>query len=61
MINAIQTAQYARALLQAKGGKAEAEAAARARHCEQTGKTIEARDWTRVRQAIRAKRGPLQG
>lgn len=61
MINAIQTAEYARALLQAKGPKAEAEAAARARRCEQVGKTAEARDWMKIRQAVHAKRGPIQG
>lgn len=60
MMTAIQTAQYARALLQAKGPRAEAEAAARARRCQETGKTTEARDWARIRQAVRAKRGPGQ-
>jgi len=61
MINAIQTAEYARALLQAKGPKAEAVAAAKAQHCSQVGKIEQARDWTRILQAIHAKRGPIQG
>nr|WP_135504701.1 hypothetical protein [Roseovarius aestuariivivens] len=59
-MSAIHTAQYARALLNAHGGKAEAEAAARARRCKEAGRTAEARDWTKIRAAIRAKRGPLQ-
>ncbi|TDK49620.1 hypothetical protein [Antarcticimicrobium luteum] len=59
-MDAIQTAQYARALYGAHGDKAEAEAAKKARDCELAAKPDEARQWQAVRAAIRALRGPNQ-
>lgn len=61
MMDAIQTAQYARALYASHGDKAEAEAAQKERECQEAGKADEARDWKAVRQAIRQLRGPNQG
>jgi len=60
-MDAVQTAQYARALYHAHGDKAEAEAAQKARECETAGKTAEAEQWQAVRRAIREFRGPNQG
>jgi len=40
----MKTAEYARSLLGAHGDKAEAEAAQKARDCEEAGKTGEAED-----------------
>ena len=60
-MDAIQTAQYARALYTAHGDRAEAEAAQRMRECEAAGNVQEAKDWQAVRQNIRQMRGPNQG
>ena len=60
-MDAIQTMQTARALLDAQGGKAEAEAARRAREFDAKGQAGEAETWARIRQAIRQMRGPHQG
>ncbi len=60
-MDAVQTAQYARALYQAHGDKAEAEPAQKARDCEAAGKPDEAEHWQAVRRAIREFRGPNQG
>lgn len=57
-MNTIQTAQTARALLDAQGPRAEAEAARRARRFDAAGQHGEAEAWTRIRQAIRQMRGP---
>lgn len=59
-MDAIQTTQYARALLHAHGGKAELEAAQKMRRCEDQGKHDEAKDWKRIRMAISQLRGPRQ-
>lgn len=59
-MDAIQTTQYARALLNAHGGKAELEAAQKMRACEQSGKHDEAKDWRKIRMAISEMRGPRQ-
>lgn len=59
-MDAIQTTQYARALLDAHGPQAEAEAAQKARACEAAGKRSEAEDWTRIRRVINSLRGPRQ-
>ena len=59
-MDAVKTAEYASALLSAHGGKAEAEAAAKARQCEAEGKTDEAAQWQAIRSAIIARRGPRQ-
>ncbi|MCX8954487.1 hypothetical protein OU790_13700 [Ruegeria sp. NA] len=60
-MDAIQTAQYARALFAAHGDQAEAEAAQKMRDCEAAGNRQEAQDWQAVRQTIRQIRGPNQG
>lgn len=60
-MDAIRTAEYARALYTAHGDKAEAEAAQKSRACEAAGNPEEAKDWEAVRQAIRQYRGPNQG
>ena len=60
-MDAVQTAQYARALYGAHGNKAEAEAAQKARDCDLANKPNEAEQWQAVRRAIRELRGPNQG
>ena len=60
-MDAIQTTEYARALLSARGNKAMAEAAQRMRDSEEAGKHDEAEDWKRIRLAISEMRGPHQG
>jgi hypothetical protein len=52
-----QTTQYARSLLEAHGGKAEAEAAQKMNAAEEAGKADEAEDWRAIRESIRALRG----
>jgi hypothetical protein len=52
--------EYARALYNAHGDKAEAEAAQKVRACEKAGKTAEAEEWKAVRSAIHELRGPNQ-
>ncbi|WP_170383013.1 hypothetical protein [Ruegeria atlantica] len=59
-MDALQTAQYARALYTAHGDRAEAEAAQKERECEAAGNLQEAKDWQAVRQTIRQMRGPNQ-
>jgi hypothetical protein len=59
-MDAIKTAEYARALYQAHGDAAEAEAARKARNCVDAGRTKEAEDWTAVRRTIRQLRGANQ-
>jgi hypothetical protein len=49
--------EYARALYEAHGDKAEAEAAKKAKQCEEG----EAADWKAIRAAIREIRGANQG
>ena len=49
--------EYARALYQAHGDKAEAEAARKAKLHEDAGETQEAEDWRSIRAAIREIRG----
>ncbi|CUJ88369.1 hypothetical protein RUE5091_00691 [Ruegeria denitrificans] len=60
-MDALQTAQYARALYTVHGDRAEAEAAQKMRECEAAGNRQEAQDWQAVRQSIRQMRGPNQG
>lgn len=60
-MDALKTAQYARALYSAHGDQAEAEAARKMRECEIAGQTQQAKDWQAVRQTIRQMRGPNQG
>ncbi len=60
-MDAMQTTQYARALLNAHGDKAAVEAARRMRACEEAGKPEEAEDWKKIRLAISEMRGPNQG
>ena len=59
-MDAIQTAEYARALLNAHGPKAEAEAARKMRESEQAGRKSEADSWAAIRQAVSQRRGPSQ-
>ncbi|MGR3377424.1 hypothetical protein [Salipiger abyssi] len=59
-MNAMQVSHYAQALYRSLGGRAEAEAAQRARQKEEAGQAEEARDWRAIQASIRAKRGPLQ-
>ncbi|AFO88203.1 hypothetical protein PhaeoP83_00955 [Phaeobacter inhibens] len=59
-MDAIRTAEYARALYSAHGDKAEAEVAQKMRRCQEVGKTAEAEDWKSVRQMILSLRGPNQ-
>jgi hypothetical protein len=60
-MDAMKTAEYARALYRAHGDVAEAEVARKARKCEEAGKIKEAEDWTAVRSSIRQLRGANQG
>ena len=53
--------EYARALYDAHGDKAEAEAAQKAKHHEDAGEVKEAANWRAVRAAIREIRGAHQG
>ena len=50
--------EYARALYTAHGGKAEAEAAQKARAEEEAGNAEEAAKWAQIRLAIKEMRGP---
>lgn len=59
-MDAMRTAQYARALLQAKGPAAMAEAARRMRENERKGNRTEAENWKRIRLAMSEMRGPRQ-
>ncbi len=59
-MDALKTAEYARALYTAHGDRAEAEAAQKMRECEASGNKQEAQDWQAVRSAIRQLRGPNQ-
>ena len=49
---------YARRLLEALGNKAELEAAQKAADWERNGEKNQARDWRRIRVAIKEMRGP---
>lgn len=49
--------EYARALYEAHGDKAEAEAAQKAKHHEDVGEAKEAESWRAIRAAIREIRG----
>ncbi|MDD9725789.1 hypothetical protein PVV74_10015 [Roseovarius sp. SK2] len=59
-MDAIQTAEYARALLSAHGPKAEAEAARKMRESQDAGRKSEADSWAAIRQAVMQRRGPSQ-
>lgn len=50
--------EYARQLLEARGDKAVAEAANRARSCEQRGEREQAETWRHVEAALKIMRGP---
>jgi len=56
-----KVAQYARALHDAHGDKAEAEAAKKAKQHEDAGEEEDAADWHAIRAAIRTIRGANQG
>jgi hypothetical protein len=51
-VDTLKVAEHARALLDAHGDKAEAEAAQKASALKTAGKTDEAAQWERVRKAI---------
>jgi hypothetical protein len=51
---------YARQLLEAHGDKSVAEAAQKARACEEQGKSEEAATWRQVEAALKVMRGPHQ-
>ena len=53
--------EYAHALYEAHGDKAEAEAAKKAKQHEEAGQEEDAADWNAIRAAIRAIRGANQG
>jgi hypothetical protein len=52
-----EVADYAKRLLDAHGGKAEAEAAAKVRQFEQNKDSEQAENWRRIRAAISEMRG----
>ena len=52
-----KVAEYARALYTARGDKAEADAAQRAKQHEDAGEASEAETWRAIRKAIREIRG----
>lgn len=54
-------ADYARALYEAHGDKAEAEAAQKMAAAEAAGKSDEVAQWRAIREAVRALRGANQG
>ena len=56
-MDATKIAEFARALYEAHGDKAEAEAAQKAKQHEDAGEEKEAAQWRAVRAAIREKRG----
>jgi hypothetical protein len=53
--------EYARQLLEARGGQAVADAAQKARSFEERGDGDEARTWRRIEAALKLMRGPHQG
>lgn len=59
-MDSIQTAEYARALLNSHGGKAEVEVARKVREATAAGNKHEADDWQAIRRAIAQMRGPRQ-
>lgn len=56
-----KVAEYARALYEAHGDKAEAEAARKMTVAEEAGKAEEVDQWRKIREAVRALRGANQG
>ena len=60
-MNATQISEDAQSLYRAHGDRAEAEAAQKARTCEESGNTAQAEDWRAIQAAIRSRRGALQG
>ena len=56
-----KVAEYARALYEAHGDKAEAEAAQKMTAAEEAGKAEEVEQWRAIREAVRALRGANQG
>jgi len=56
-MNTVQTAEHARALLDAHGDKAEAHAAQKANELRQSGEHLHAEAWQQVRKAIKQLRG----
>ena len=56
-----RVADYARALYEAHGDKAEAEAAQKMAAAEEAGQAEEVAQWRAVREAVRALRGANQG
>ena len=59
-MNEQQIHEYARALLDAHGGQAIAEAALKARAHEEEGKSEQAETWRRIEAALKLMRGPQE-
>lgn len=59
-MDAIQVTDYATRLISAHGDKAIVEASEKMRACEADGRTGEAADWHKIRDAIHRMRGPRQ-
>jgi hypothetical protein len=57
-MHATEIQDYARRLLEAHGTKAIAEAAQKARACEQQGDKEQAQNWRRIESALLLMRGP---
>jgi hypothetical protein len=57
----VEIHDYARRLFNARGEKAAADAAQKARSCEETGKAEDAVAWRHVEAAIKQMLGPRQG
>jgi hypothetical protein len=60
MMEFAKITEYARALYEAHGDKAEAEAAQKAKQYEEAGNTDEAETWRAIRKVISGIRGPHQ-
>jgi len=60
-MQAMEISAYARRLREARGEQALAEAAQKARFCEQQGNTIDAQTWRRIEAALRQMQGPHLG
>lgn len=60
-MKASKVAEYARALYEAHGDKAEVEAAQKAKQHEDAGETKDAETWRAIRAAVREIRGAHQG
>lgn len=60
-MNELQVHDFARQMLNTRGGKAVADAALKAQSCEENGQRDEAQIWRKVEAALKLMRGPHQG